>query len=62
VRQAIWAEAQENQGEKNRNPGPMPEKDNFTKRKRDKCGDKKGKTSTSCFNCRKEGHITHNCT
>ena len=40
-----------NQNEKNGNPGLVPKKDNATKRKRDKRGGKKGKTSTSCFNC-----------
>jgi len=42
-----------NQNEKNGNPGPVPKKDNATKRKRGKRGGKKGKTSTSCFNCGK---------
>ena len=51
-----------NQGGKYKYPGPAPKKANATKRKRGKHGDKKGKTSTSYFNCGKKGHFTRDCT
>ena len=44
-------------GEKNENSGSAPEKANSTKRKRSKHDGKKGKTSTTCFNCGKKGYF-----
>jgi len=47
----------ENQGRKNGHSEPALEKVNSTKRKRGKRGGKKGKISTTCFNCDKKGHF-----
>jgi len=60
-RKLFGSKLKKNQGGKNENSGPAPEKANSTKRKRSK-RDEKGKTSIVCFNCGKKGHFAHDCT
>ena len=53
-RRSFGSKRKKNQDRKKGNSEPAPEKADSTKCKRDMRGGKKGKTSTTCFNCDKE--------